>query len=168
VLATLALVLAVAVAVRACGARRRGGGDTSSAAAPTVIATVRPSAFAPPEVMRSPLPGSPPTSTIAATAEPRLSRREVRTIVERVLRGRLPDRELGTDDYDHLTDAVLRLRGAARALRTAQAGSGAALDAQRRALRALDDIERITGVPTADLGNVISAEELAGAPAAGP
>ena len=43
-----------------------------------------------------------------------LSRAQVRTLVEYVLAGKLGDREISPADYDHLVDAVMRLRGWAR------------------------------------------------------
>jgi hypothetical protein len=86
----------------------------------------------------------------------------VRALVERVFKGKLPDRELTPRDYDRLVDAVMRLRSALRSLRRGDElpASAAVLDEHRQAVRlALGDIEVITGVPPSQLGDVLVSDD---------
>jgi hypothetical protein len=87
----------------------------------------------------------------------RLSRRDVRRMVEHVAETRLAGK-LTPEDYDRLTDAVMRLRAAARRLRTAAEPNAHA--GERAALAtALDDIRSITGVAPSELGGVFVADD---------
>ncbi len=90
-----------------------------------------------------------------------LSRRATRQLLERALEGKPMGRELLPRDYDQLTDTVLRLRSALRAIRHGSdaAADPAALDEQRHVVvSALDEIARITGVPPSDLGEVLASD----------
>jgi hypothetical protein len=110
-----------------------------------------------------------PNAADGATAQPdvppardRLSRKNVRALVERVFKGKLADRELTPRDYDRLVDAVMRLRSALRSLHRddGSPASAAVLDEQRQAVRsALGDIEVITGVPPSQLGDVLASDD---------
>ncbi len=88
----------------------------------------------------------------------RLSRRELRTVVERAFKGKLHGRELTPQEYDRLTDAVLRLRTAVSRMRRAAASPSATteLEERDRVAAAMREIESITGVPPSDLGDVLT------------
>src|SRR6185369_3440283 len=91
-----------------------------------------------------------------------LPRAAVRKLVERVLADKIPGRTLQPRDYDRLTDAVIRMRTAMRALRDAGREDPAVVEAQREALAsALAEIERTTGVAAVQLGELVTADETA-------
>ena len=142
------------------------------APSPTTSPTVGAAGTGPPQVApaaerpRAPADEPTPAEVAAAkaahlAARERLSRAELRDLLEGALEGRLADRELAPHDYGRLADAVLRLRSAQRVLRNMDesAATAALLDDQRRKLlAALAEMEDITGVPTANLGEVLGSD----------
>ena len=87
-----------------------------------------------------------------------LTHDELRRLVERRLEGKLADRELSPRDYDRIVGAVMRLRAAVgelRHLEPARDGEGAE-GLRRIVVAALAEIERITGVPPAELGDLLT------------
>lgn len=118
-------------------------------------------------IAASPRATGTPAGAVAAKAR-RLAAREpyeredLRRLLERVLAGKLRDRELGPQDYDRLVDAALRLRAALRVLRGTEESAATAQvrDEQRRAVGAIfGEIEAITGLPPAELGSVLTPSE---------
>ena len=107
-------------------------------------------------------PRPPANDGTAAAGARGPSRKETRALLQRTLAGKLPARELQPRDYDRLTDAVLRLRAALGVLRAGENADAnpATLDEQRQVVAsALDEIERITGVPPSNFGEILSADE---------
>jgi len=179
----VALSLAAAVAAYLGLGRHREPRSAAVPAAPAPRVTSDAQGVAPPlaRLAPSPAPAIPPSvagpqpvardpnASHVATVPPdlppardRLSRKDVRGLVERVFKGKLADRELTPRDYDRLVDAVMRLRSALRIVRRADESraGGAALDKQRAAARsALTEIEGITGVPPSELGNVLVSDD---------
>jgi len=89
-----------------------------------------------------------------------MSHREARGLVERVVKDRLAV-DLSSQEYDRLADAVLRLRAAARKLRTADdSPSGMAIRARERDAmqRALTEIQTISGLQASDLGEAFEGD----------
>jgi hypothetical protein len=139
------------------------------AAPPLARVAPSPAPANPPSVARPQPVAREPNASHVATVPPdlppardRLSRKDVRGLVERVFKGKLADRELAPRDYDRLVDAVMRLRSALRIVRRddASPAGAAALDKQRAAVRsALTEIEAITGVPPSELGNVLASDD---------
>jgi hypothetical protein len=99
-----------------------------------------------------------------AAREP-YTRADLRRLLERVFADKLGDRQLGSEDYERLVDATLRLRAALRVLRgTDESSSTAAVrEEQRQTVRTIfEEIEAITGLPPAELGSVLTSEDTAG------
>jgi hypothetical protein len=166
------VVLAAAAAGYVASERLRGVGTRAQ---PVAVATARsvPDAVVPTKGDPSPAASftaswpratGTPGGAVAGKAR-RLASREpyerddLRRLFERVLAGKLRDRELGPQDYDRLVDAALRLRGALRVLRGTEESAATARvrDEQRRVVGAsLGEIEAITGLPPAELGSVLT------------
>ncbi len=128
-------------------------------------ATADPSPAAPfatsPRTARTPMSASAVKARRLAAREP-YEREDLRRLFERVLAGKLRDRELGSEDYDRLVDAALRLRAALRVLRGTEesAATAAVREEQRQAVGLiLGEIEAITGLPPAELGSVLTTAE---------
>lgn len=85
-----------------------------------------------------------------------MSQREARRLVERAVKDRLA-RDLSSDDYDRLAEALLRLRAAARELRRADdlATRARERDAMQQALA---DIRTISGLQPSDLGDALEGD----------
>jgi hypothetical protein len=91
-------------------------------------------------------------------ADELLTRGQVRSTLEKVLAGKLPDRELTLSNYERLTDAVLEIRAANRVLKgIPESATTSELRAARvEALRsAIAEIQDVTGVPPASLGDLL-------------
>jgi hypothetical protein len=104
-------------------------------------------------------------------ARARRARRDTHAMVRGVLDGKLDDRELTPADYDRLTDVVLRLRTAARILRSADdsaAGDAARVEQRQVLAAALAEVEAITGVPPSELGNLLVTGRQSDVPASAP
>ena len=91
-------------------ASRSGARSTTSPSARSTSRTARPVARSPDERI-----GAIDRADALAAKAQRLagreavSRTQLRLLLERVFAGKLADRELGSDDYDRLVDATLRL-----------------------------------------------------------
>jgi hypothetical protein len=95
------------------------------------------------------------------------ARDDLRRLLERVFAGKLADRELGSEDYERLVDATLRLRAALRVLRgmDESAATAAVREQQRETVRGIfGEIEAITGLPPAELGTLLTSDEDAATP----
>jgi hypothetical protein len=140
---------------------RDPGGSTGVpvAAAPPVVGT-------PADARRASTEGSAPrgpSDPIEARArrlaarEP-YARAELGRVLEGVLAGKLPDRELGAHDYEQLVEATLRLRAALRVLRGIEESpaTSAVREAQRESVRAaFAEMEAITGLAPTELGSLM-------------
>jgi hypothetical protein len=111
------------------------------------------------------------TSHRAAPPRERMSRKDLRGFVERMLKGKLADRELTSDDYDRLIDDMMEIRSATRAIRRAEEsanGAAATADAREKIVAALADIETVTGVPPSELGTLLAPDDDSAAADAAP
>jgi hypothetical protein len=97
----------------------------------------------------------------ALAAEEPLKAEDVRALLEQVLAGRLP-RELSPQDYDRLTDAVMRVRAAERVLSGVdETEVSAELRAEQRLVLndATSEVERITGVELGELSKIVDPQD---------
>ena len=111
------------------------------------------------------------TSRRAPPPRERMSRKDLRGFVERMLKGKLADRELTSDDYDRLVDDMMQLRSATRAIRRAEGsanGAAATANARDTIVAALADIETVTGVPPSELGTLLASDDDSAAADAAP
>ena len=79
-----------------------------------------------------------------------------------MLKGKLEDRELSAQDYDNLTDAIFQVRAAQRVISSLELSdktSDLLLREREKLMAAISEMVAITGIPTSQLGNVLTAEE---------
>ena len=85
-----------------------------------------------------------------------MSHREARRLAENIMKNRL-GRDLSSDDYDRLADALLRLRAAARELRRTDDVATRARERDTMQ-QALADIQTLSGLQASDLGAAVDGE----------
>ena len=148
--------------------RREASAPIAGAPPESAPAPRRP--LGPPPAGDASAPDAAASQRSAPAATERMSRKDVRVLLERAFKGKLPDRELTNADYDRLVDDVMRLRSALRAMRHAeQSPNGAAATAERETVvAAMADVEAVTGVPPSELGTVLGADDDAAAAPSAP
>jgi hypothetical protein len=180
----LALLAGVGVVtVYRGGAPRTDGGPEAASGVPMAVrATARRATEEARAMPREPAAAAPVRAFTAGDtrgaaprdrppARERRERRDTHALVRDVLDGKLDDRELTPDDYDRLTDVVLRVRNAARILRSADAspvGDAARVEQRQVLVAALAEVEAITGVPPSELGNLLVTGRQGAVPAPAP
>ena len=84
-----------------------------------------------------------------------MSKRDARRLAENVVKGRL-GRDLSEEEYDRLGDAIIDLRTAARALRTAGDATPEQAEQRQALQRALAEIQTITGLAPGEMSAALS------------
>jgi hypothetical protein len=89
-----------------------------------------------------------------AAADETLERAQIRDLLEEHFSAKLPESKLADVDYEAMTDAVMRIRAARRALGALEPSAASAevlADARQDLTDALTDFERASGVAPSDL-----------------
>lgn len=149
----------VAIVAAACRSSSENAHPTAHVTANVPSITHRAEPVAP--AARAPAAATVAPFEIPKPSDAGMSKRDARRLAEQVVKQRL-NRDLPPADYERLTDAILQLRTAARAMRGTEEASAEQARQRLAMQQALTEIQTITGLSIADLAGSFDDDAASG------